>query len=306
MSIDLGSSPTPPAASPNETEAGYIRTAIGAVEQSPNDTIMYVRKQQAYQSLGVVQILTATSLSERHLLDVLPAYWERTSDAYTMAIGAGIQLEANALHNCPSLQSIEIHDCVIPDWFCTYNPLLLDVYIYNCPYIGAYAFVNNGFLSSAYVDAQYIYEGAFAGTTLTSLTLVNVVEIGTSAFSQTDIGLLETPPSCFAIGNYAFSDCGSIYDIQLNEGLNTIGEYAFQAVSGVGSLTIPSTVTYIGTGAFELNGLTYLRVNALTPPTVGTDVFASGSLTAVSVPYTPEWVAVGGSWAGLTVNLDAP
>lgn len=303
MSIDLGNTPTFPNANPTEPEAFQIRNAIGAVEQSPNDTIMYLRKQQTYQSIGAVEIFTATSMYERHLLDVMPSYWSPSSNAYFMSIGAGIQLQPNALYNCPSLQQLEIDKCVIPDWFCTNNPLLLDVYIYECPYIGAYAFNGNTYISSAYVDAQYIYDGAFAGTPLTSLALVNVVEIGTGAFSETDIGLLDIPNTCTGIGAYAFSDCGGIYDIQLNEGLLAIGEYAFQAVSGVSSLTIPSTVTYIGSGAFALNGLSYLRVNTLVPPAIGDGVFDAGTLTAVSVPNTPEWAAAG-SWAGLTITLD--
>ena len=55
-----------------------------------------------------------------------------------------------------------------------------------------------------------------------------------------------------SIGNYAFSDCSNLTNLDLGNSLVTIGEYAFKA-SGISSITIPNSVTKIGKYCFANN-----------------------------------------------------
>ena len=59
---------------------------------------------------------------------------------------------------------------------------------------------------------------------------------------------------------------GIIKDVQLKEGLTTIGAFAFELCKNITSVTIPSTVTAIGSGAFYAEKFTSITCKATTPP----------------------------------------
>ena len=54
-----------------------------------------------------------------------------------------------------------------------------------------------------------------------------------------------------SIGAYAFYDCSSLTSIEIPEGVTSIGEGAFYDCSSMTSITIPGSVTSIGEGAFQ-------------------------------------------------------
>ena len=54
--------------------------------------------------------------------------------------------------------------------------------------------------------------------------------------------------------------------LSLSEGITTIGAYAFELCPNITKVTIPSTVTAIGTGAFNAKGFTSITCKATTPP----------------------------------------
>ena len=60
----------------------------------------------------------------------------------------------------------------------------------------------------------------------------------------------------------------NLVSITLNEGLESIGMFAFNGVT-LGDLVIPSTVTYIGASAFRYTSLTSLTLLPETPPEMG-------------------------------------
>ena len=83
------------------------------------------------------------------------------------------------------------------------------------------------------------------------------------------------PNSIVSIGDFAFYNCKKLQSISLNEGLKTIGVKSFAHDSLItGTLTIPSSVSFIDTSAFyNLLKIKKIEVLAETPPTIGASVF---------------------------------
>lgn len=126
----------------------------------------------------------------------------------------------------------------------------------------------------------------------------NIETIGRSAFINCRIEWLSFPPSLRTVEIGAF-DCNCLSYLHLNEGLQTIGAYAFsdQKRNGVENLTIPSTVTSIGDHAFNglnpalFQGISYITCNAVVPPVCGKGVFCQNTLdnAVLNVPAASLW-----------------
>lgn len=137
----------------------------------------------------------------------------------------------------------------------------------------------------------YISSSAFRNcTALASIDLPDSIEsIGTYAFhSCSALANIET--SAASIGNYAFYRCSALATIALNEGVESIGEYAFAMSkrSGTsmryGKIVFPSTLKTIGTDAFVTEEsldsqdgrhypyLSEIRFLSETPPTMEADM----------------------------------
>ena len=77
-----------------------------------------------------------------------------------------------------------------------------------------------------------------------------VTGIANEAFYGKSITSVVIPATVTSIGSKAFYQCTSLNSVTLNEGLQTIGEYAFQYCSALLSVSIPSSVTRIEKLAF--------------------------------------------------------
>ena len=75
---------------------------------------------------------------------------------------------------------------------------------------------------------------------------------------------LEIPASVTKIGEYAFYNMSGLENVTLNEGLTTLGGYAFNGTK-VSTAIFPSSLTTVGGNVF--NGGTHYTSQALTPPT---------------------------------------
>ncbi len=95
-------------------------------------------------------------------------------------------------------------------------------------------------------------------------------KIGESAFAGTMLKTVALPEGLTSIGGYAFSGCGSLERVELHEGLTSIGESAFAFSPNLSEVTIPTSVTEIGMGAFSSTALTSVVIPAGVKELVGT------------------------------------
>ncbi|MCL2185093.1 MAG: leucine-rich repeat protein [Treponema sp.] len=119
-------------------------------------------------------------------------------------------------------------------------------------------------VASKYNDSTYKFEGGFAGTDITSITI---------------------PGSITTIGANTFSDCENIESVILLNGVTTIGDNAFSS-SVIKSITIPASVTSIGKAAFNrCYGLSSLTIPA-SVTSIGEAAFSNNILTSVTFQGT--------------------
>ena len=87
-----------------------------------------------------------------------------------------------------------------------------------------------------------------------------------------------------SVGNYAFVYCSSLTSITLPESVTSIGNHAFDGYNSLTSITLPESLTSIGDGAFSFCGLTSITLpENLT--SIGKKVFyACSSLTSITIP----------------------
>ena len=90
------------------------------------------------------------------------------------------------------------------------------------------------------------------------------------------------------------SYAGEIETVIIEDGVTSIGNYAFDYCEGLSSVAIPASVTSIGVGAFyDCLGLTSVTIPA-SVTSIGSDAFRScSSLTSVTIPASVTSIGVG-------------
>lgn len=139
--------------------------------------------------------------------------------------------------------------------------------------------------------ATRIWSNAFDGChSVTSITFNDALtriddyafrEVGELMHGEHDIWLF-FPSGVTRIGNYAFAYVRTD-DIELNEGLEFIGDEAFFGADEL-FVEIPSTVTWIGAHAFGQCPLENVTFKGSTPPSFGENPFMNDHLRTISVP----------------------
>lgn len=144
------------------------------------------------------------------------------------------------------------------------------------------AFSNCTALTEVIIDnANSFYSGTFRGS-----NAIQKVTIG-SGYSSVDDRLFQEKTSLtsltlnngvISIGNSTFSGCTSLATIDLPSSLQSIGASAFTNCSSISTLIIPDSIVSIGNQAFSgCSGLNSILIGRATPPTIGTNVFASSN-----------------------------
>ena len=90
---------------------------------------------------------------------------------------------------------------------------------------------------------------------------------------------------CSELGNFAFYECASLYEISLPEGLQTVGIRAFSGCVALRNITLPRSLKRVGEDAFAgctvLSSVTFL----VTECTIGNHAFLGcDALTEATVP----------------------
>ncbi len=93
-----------------------------------------------------------------------------------------------------------------------------------------------------------IGKDAFDGSGIESVSLKHVKKVGKGAFSGTELRHV-TIPARTSFGSYAFSSCTDLKSVRIETGVKTISHSMFLR-SGLGTVTIPASVTEIGAYAF--------------------------------------------------------
>ncbi len=158
-------------------------------------------------------------------------------------------------------------------------------------YIADYAFYGAGNIRTVDCSSvEEIGEGAFAHSSLYRIGFgagLRIVEDG--AFQQTrllnsvDFSAVESIES---FGNYVFSGSG-LRSAVLPEGLTALGEQVFMDAYKLTSVTLPSTLRTIGSGAFSNTGLEEISLpEGLTG--IGSYAFGAAPLKEIALPESLE------------------
>ena len=108
--------------------------------------------------------------------------------------------------------------------------------------------------------------------------------IGNMCFRSTLVENVSIPNGLITLGYSAFSGCSHLTDIILPEGVTTININTFDSCSSMTIAELPSTITSIGKDAFNrCSNMSSLILKAITPPTLGSNVFA-GNNCIIYVP----------------------
>ncbi len=184
--------------------------------------------------------------------------------------------------------------------------------------IPAGIFTNNTYCTNVQFEdedilLEEIAEGAFRGSGITSFVVpagVTVIEedtfngasslssirfdgvvtsIGKNAFSNTALTSI-TARNVTEVGDYAFSGCTSLIRVAM-ESLITIGDSAFSGCTSLDEMSLPSSVTSIGTSAFAGCALTKINLSQNAELELGDNCFQNNDkLTEVALPNCLEVV----------------
>lgn len=110
-----------------------------------------------------------------------------------------------------------------------------------------------------------------------------------------DCSEVNIPEGVTSLGEYCFSACYALTSITLPEGVVSLGESCFEMCISLTSIVLPESVTSIGMTCFyECVSLTLATVLPATPPTLGASAF-DGVHTSFKIkvrsPYVDDYKA---------------
>ena len=204
----------------------------------------------------------------------------------------------------PNNESVDIHwSNVSPE----IDPVIVHInkYISNIPRLSTN-------IKEVICDAPTIkiIAGIFGSTNIESFEYDGIIEyIGDNGFRACkNLKSIELKNGLQYIGNDAFNSSG-LTQLTLPDSLTSIGSGAFNRCSGLTQLTLPNSITSIGNGAFNrCSGLTQLTLpNSIT--SIGQYAFAGcTSLTELTLPDSLTSIGDGAfnGCSGLTGELTLP
>ena len=114
----------------------------------------------------------------------------------------------------------------------------------------------------------------YTGGTTSSAECDASSAITSGEITLTDLESLKIGNCVTNIGSSMCSGCTSLTSCTIGNSVTSIGNYAFRNCRSLTSIDIPSGVTSIGSNTFNgCSGLTSVTLNAVAPPTLGSQAF---------------------------------
>lgn len=133
-------------------------------------------------------------------------------------------------------------------------------------------------------STYYTYDGRGDATIHDSSSLTQSVNIaGKKTYIDNLVYKIVVNDGITSIGNYAFYEFTKLQSLSISSSVTSIGEDAFYHTSALHTVTIPGTVRKIGIGAFQSSGLTSCTLNKGIQ-TIDNYAFSSTNLKSVSIP----------------------
>lgn len=126
---------------------------------------------------------------------------------------------------------------------------------------------------------DYVFDYCYGLTSVVIPSGVTKISCFSSCKNLTSV-TFEQNSQLVEFGYGAFFSCSGLTSIIIPSGVTTIGDYAFSQCSNLRNITIPSGVTSISNQAFQYcRNLTRINVLPVTPPSLGSSVFANTAST---------------------------
>lgn len=180
----------------------------------------------------------------------VPAYFFGSWRLSSLSIGAGTQSIVLPHALCESVHTVRVekgNPWLSTDGVCLYDragETLLECVVWNEEYAIA-------------PGARIIAAGAFSyNSKLRRVVIpstVSAVEEGT--FSGSALESVDVPASVRTIGARAFFRCDRLERVRLHNGLEQVGEAAFEDCESLRALTIPATVAHLGQSLIANSGI---------------------------------------------------
>ena len=166
----------------------------------------------------------------------------------SIAIPNGItEINSYALCGCTSIESIEIPNSVMSIGQGVFQNCT-NLQSITLPFVGASLNGSeNTHFGYIFGASSYFSNNTYVPASLKTVVITDGSSIANGAFSDCgSIVNIEIPSSVTSIGYYAFEGCTSLANIEIPSSVTSIGYDAFNNCTSLASIEIPSSVTSIG------------------------------------------------------------
>lgn len=229
-----------------------------------------------YKYIGNKETITIPEqINEKNVTKIAVSAFKENKNIRSVTIPDTVTvIEPRAFWYCSSLSTVNFSNQLKYIGECAFemcDTLSSIVFPSTLTYLGNYAFSNCVGLRQINIPQEITFLGnsAFAYSVLEEIEWNEGIEtIGANAFSNTNITELILPQSVKTISNGAFSMCQNLETVVLNEGLVSIGDWAFQGANKLTELIIPKTVENVTELAFTFcSNLEKLKFDGNAPST---------------------------------------
>lgn len=246
----------------NSPDCGYRTRSVSSTTCDNGDKYRVDLNQVSYNS-GLTWITTSSSstLIERDSQDCL--CYERWVESDSVCLGYDKYTNIVKQTSCDSGSSWE-------------NTDITTLFEYNsrdCGYLG---------ISSMY---KLTLTGSTSSATRSCTSSIHTIYRSYTSAYTASCRTIQIGNCTTAVGDNAFQDFRWVTGMSIGDNVTSIGYMAFYDMYALKSVTIPSAVTSIDTAAFyDCSGLTYIKCEGTTPPTLGNNVFFRTNNCPIFVP----------------------